>query len=407
MGIVEDRELVRSLGAQVAAIAREPRMQAVRRRWAAVNGLRRADRAPVWCKPVGCWSEILPPEALRCSDPELRRIEYGLRQTIFKRELGDDTIVPEWYTVRAVFQAEPANRWGVEVGRHAAKSSGGAWSYDPPLRRPADLDRLVMPRWQLDRAETERQAALAEELFRGLMPVRVMAVPPWEGTVGTDAADLVGLEQLMLLMVDEPEMVHRLMAHIRDTYLRSLDEIEASGLLDARLNSQPMYHCDPLPGTPADGPVRCEHLMCMANAQEFDQVSPGMWQEFCLPYQLPIFARFGGVIYGCCENLTRKLDGVLGIPKLRVVTCSAWTRLDTVIEKVGRKHCIMWRQKASDVVFPDDDAKIFADLEDGARRLKGLHYQIVLRELQTLAGHPDRLHVWTRHAIAAAETHAN
>ena len=62
----------------------------------------------------------------------------------------------------------------------------------------------------------------------------------------------------------------------------------------------------------------------------------------------------------------------------------------------------MWRQKASDVVFPDDEADLKRALDDGARRLRGIYYQIVLRELQTLAGHPDRLHVWTRLAIEAA-----
>jgi hypothetical protein len=33
-------------------------------------------------------------------------------------------------------------------------------------------------------------------------------------------------------------------------------------------------------------------------------------------------------------------------------------------------------------------------------------FQVVLRELETLAGHPDRLHRWTRLAIEAAETYA-
>jgi len=50
----------------------------------------------------------------------------------------------------------------------------------------------------------------------------------------------------------------------------------------------------------------------------------------------------------------------------------------------------MWRQKASDVVFPDDVETIRRDLEQGCKQLQGFHYQIVLRELQTLSGHPDR-----------------
>ena len=72
----------------------------------------------------------------------------------------------------------------------------------------------------------------------------------------------------------------------------------------------------------------------------------------------------------------------------------------------------MWRQKASDVVFSDDEpgrpapATIRRDLEQGCRQLQGFQYQIVLRELQTLSGHPDRLHEWTRAAIEMAEKRA-
>jgi hypothetical protein len=76
--------------------------------------------------------------------------------------------------------------------------------------------------------------------------------------------------------------------------------------------------------------------------------------------------------------------------------------LEAVQEAVGQDSVIMWRQKASDVVFPDDVEAIRRDLEVGCKQLQGYHYQIVLRELQTLSGHPDRLHEWTRAAIEMA-----
>ena len=66
----------------------------------------------------------------------------------------------------------------------------------------------------------------------------------------------------------------------------------------------------------------------------------------------------------------------------------------------------MWRQKASDVVFPDDVETIRRDLEAGCKQLQGFRYQIVLRELQTLSGHPDRLYEWMRAAIEMAERYA-
>ena len=83
-----------------------------------------------------------------------------------------------------------------------------------------------------------------------------------------------------------------------------------------------------------------------------------------------------------------------------------WTSLETVQEAVGQDYVIMWRQKASDVVFPDDVETIRRDLEQGGKQLQGYHYQIVLRELQTLSGHPNRLHEWTRAAIGMAHKYA-
>jgi hypothetical protein len=58
------------------------------------------------------------------------------------------------------------------------------------------------------------------------------------------------------------------------------------------------------------------------------------------------------------------------------------------------------------VVFPDDVETIRNDLEQGCKQLQGYHYQIVLRELQTLSGHPNRLHEWARAAIEMAEKYA-
>ena len=60
----KERDCVRQLAARVAEIAHEPRMEAITRRWRDVNALRKPDRAPVWCRPVGCWNEIIPEDAL-------------------------------------------------------------------------------------------------------------------------------------------------------------------------------------------------------------------------------------------------------------------------------------------------------------------------------------------------------
>ncbi len=168
-------------------------------------------------------------------------------------------------------------------------------------------------------------------------------------------------------------------------------------------NSGPMMLSDPIGPQPKNGIYGYKNMWGSANSQEFEHVSPAMWEEFLLDYQRPILEKYGWAAYGCCENLTHKMDGVFSLQNLRMFVSSAWTDLDKLIERAGSNYVIMWRQKASDVVFADDVSSIKKHLEDGTKKLKGCYAQIVLRELQTLANHPDRLHVWTRLAIEAAE----
>jgi hypothetical protein len=259
-----------------------------------------------------------------------------------------------------------------------------------------------VPQFGVNVEATEERAERAAELLGAAMPVEVVCEPPLGATLGTAAADLRGLEQMAFDMAAGSELAHRLMAYLRDATLAAMDAAEASGRI-TRNNRGAMLESDSVGPEPVGGRLTCANLWCMANSQEFEHVSPAMWEEFLLCYQRPILSRFGLVAYGCCENLTHKIDGVLAIPNLRIFVASAWTDLGQAIERVGGRYVVMWRQKASDVVFPEDVGVIAKALDEGMRKLRGTRAQVVLRELQTLAGHPDRLHVWTRLAIEAAE----
>ncbi len=442
----QDRNCIRDLARQAAEIAASENNARIIRRWCDVNALRKPDRFPVWCRPVGAWGEILPKDSLRCRDEALRAIEYGFRQVLIKHEIADDSPVLPHFEVPAVFDIDPPNVWGLDITRHTTGRAGDAWTYDPPLKDWADLDKLRLPRFTYNVGKTQDALCKADELLGDILPVKLVCRHPLDATFCTYATDLRGMTPLMMDLVESPEQVHRLMAHFRDGMLQSLDQVEATGLVTPG-SHWPMLTSDPVGEAPvasaestptsrarsgqgcssvsreagvapglnpeprtlnphAAGRLTWRNCWTLVNSQEFDQVSPAMWKEFLLDYQMPVMQRFGLVAYGCCENLTKKIDGVLSIPNLRVFVCSAWTNLDTVIERVGRRHVIMWRQKASDVVFPHEAETLRRQLDDGLRKLQGHHVQIVLRELQTLAGHPDRLHVWTRLAIEAAEKYS-
>jgi len=403
---LNETSYIRDLAAIVVEIAQQPRMQQIVKRWQDVNELRTPDRAPVWCKPVGCWSELLPEDALLCQAPRHRQIERTLRQQLIKYDIGDDEIIADYWPVSAVIRATPGNWWGVDVGRHQSRTTGGAWAYDPPLKTADDFARLAIPTFADDLEATAAIEHQDAQILGDAMPVRVVRTPGFDSAtiVCTAYANLRGLEQLMLDTLLEPELAHRLYRHITDAQLAYLDALAKPGLTDTNCR-QPML-CSRAFGPQPDHNQRYSlaNCWCAGNSQEFDQVSPQHFAQFLLPYQTEIFARFGRVSYGCCENLSAKMDLILAqVPNLRTLTCSAWTDFNRLLNRVGDRYCIMWRQKATDVVFASSCEQLRPAMQAKCQLLQGHYYQIVLRELETLNGDHQRLHAWTRLAIDCAE----
>ena len=399
-----DREAIRALARQIVELANSPDMAARQERWRAVSGLRKPDRPPVWCKPVGAWAELLPEDKLVCTDPRCRNVERVFRQRLIKQWIGDDEVYEPYWEVGAVFDQTTPDTWGVPIRHIRPKECGGAFKFDPPLKTEQDFDRLLLPNYVYNQAATQRAVSEMGDLLGDAMDVRLGCAVPMAAGLGGIAANLRGLDQLLWDMADRPDLVHRLMNHLQQGVLRACETYERAGLLTLN-NTGPMYCSDPPRSDAAPGNIRLRDLWHATESQEFDQVSPAMWEEFLLQYQIPILSRFWLTSYGCCENLTRKIAGVLRIPNLRIFVCSAWTDLAKVVEAVGSRYAIMWRQKASDVVF-GELSQIRRHLEEGFRIAQGCYVQVVLRELQTLNGRPERLREWAETAKEAATRHA-
>jgi thiol-disulfide isomerase/thioredoxin len=153
--------------------------------------------------------------------------------------------------------------------------------------------------------------------------------------------------------MDRPEWVHRLMRTLMEGHLGVMDQFEGAGVLT--LNNVNKMACDDLPQPDFDGEhVRLRDQWGRGESQEFQGVSPAQYEEFLLQYQKPILERYGLTFYGCCEDLTNKIDMVLSIPNLRKFVCSAWTDIGKLAEATGDRYCIEWRQGATDVVYAPD-----------------------------------------------------
>ena len=395
-------EVVRNLARQTAELAASAEYETRRRRWRDVNGLRKPDRAPVWLRPAGCWKELLPDETLQCTDPYLRGMERSLRMDLIKNDIGDDHIFESWWGVPGAFDCDSDYTWGLQTQVLTERTELGGWHYEPPLKTPEDFEKVTVPTFTYNETRTQEALSRAGDVLGDILPIKLTCGPRLHHTLGAYLDQLRGMGEMMLDLYVQPHLIHRLMSKILEGCLRDLRTVEATGLLTPN-NIGGMHCSDPINGDPAPGQVKLHNLWCDSNSQEFDEVSPRMWEEFLLKNKKPIFQQFGLVHYGCCEDLTQKIQGVLSIPNLRIFVCSAWTDLEKVIEACGTRYCIMWRQSAAEVTLPDSLDKVEQHLENGLSKLQGHYYQVVLRELQTLHGHPRRLHEFAKLAIEKAE----
>ena len=395
------RETVRELAERVAELAQSPENGARKQLWCDVNSLRRPERPPVVCNlGSGAWNEVLPTSVLVATDPFLRGLEHQLRKSLHKWEIGDDTVLEPCVAVSTVMRLEGPSLWGLPVTHIRPEDASTtaptdtAWRYEPPIKEESDIDRIVLPRYHHDRGATQTNLDRMDELLGNLLPVRETSAVPGPGAwLHGWATQLRGVEQLLFDLMDRPQWVHRLMRTLMEGHLGVMDQFEQAGVLTP--NNVGVMACDDLPQPDSDPEhVRIKDLWGRGESQEFQGVSPAQHEEFLLQYQKPILGRSGLTFYGCCEDLTNKIPLILSIPNLRRFICSPWTDLGKLVDAVGDRYCIEWRQKATDVAYAPDLSAARKHLVDGFERAKGSYIMVVLQELETVNHNPHRLRDW-------------
>jgi hypothetical protein len=401
MNTIEEKErnIVRELARRLAELAHSDENSYRQKLWLDVNSLHKPERPPVICHPGGgAWTESLPSESVICKDPYLSSLEYQFRQTLYKWELGDDTVISPWMSVPSVMRLEGQYFWGLPIGYVSVRYedvSLTAWRYDPPIKEESDIERIVPPRYHYDDTATQENLNRMHDLLGDILPVKQTCSLPGPGAwLHGWATELRGVQQLLLDLMDRPAWVHRLMRILMEGFLNVMDQYEEMGVLT--LNNTGTMACDDLPQTDFDGKhVRLRDLWGRGESQEFQGVSPTQHEEFLLYYQKPILERFGLTYYGCCEDLTNKIPLILSIPNLRKFVCSPWTDIGKLAEAVGDRYVIEWRQKATDVVYASDLTDMRKHLERGLSLASGCYIQIVLQELETTNHNPRRLADWS------------
>ncbi len=399
-----DRELLRALARRVQEIGHQPVMSERRELWAKHNALEQT-RPLILVEPEGSWEELVPDSALTCQDSQLRDWERALRMRIFQAEqIRDDAVIEPFFDLP----------WRVSIGDYGFEvpytygDNRGSYVWDPPVKDlERDLEKLHFRPLRVDRAATQNDLARAGDLFGDILPARLRDQPWWTAGLSWEAVKLVGLEELMLLMYDNPDGLHRLMAFLRDEMLNFIGWFEREGLLTPNngpneCGSGGLAYCQEL--HPREDTVRLSDSWGFAESQETVGVSPQMFGEFILPYQIPLLEKFGLNYYGCCEPLEQRIDLVLkSVPRLRRVSVAPKANQEALAERLAGKYVYCRKSDPVPVCVEFNEANIRADLRRTLAAARGQPLELIMKDTHTVQGQLWRLGRWVEIAREEAE----
>jgi hypothetical protein len=403
-----ERTTLRDLAKRVAEIASLPIQQQRRQEWKLHNSLR-SKRSMIWLSPEGAWRELVPESSLRCDGKLARTIEGQLRRTIYYHDhFCDDNLVEKTWPVR---RAIVSSGWGIEAQWHWSNETLGARAFKPVIVQRADLRKIHFPEIHEDAAETARRTTEAQDLFGDILDVEVKGVAHISFHLMNQYTALRGLEQVMEDMIDNPAWLHEAMRLLTEGNRRLVQQYIDQNLLS--LNNDWTYqnsggngYTDELPAPEFDPKrVRLCDMWGSAEAQELALVSPAMHEEFSLRYERELLEPFALNGYGCCEDLTRKIDQAMTIKNLRRISISPFADVDKCAEKLGGRAIYSWKPHPSHLVgqFNEEMVRSYIRHTLEATKANGCVMEMILKDTHTCEKRPERFDAWCRIARQEVE----
>ncbi len=400
-----DRGILRRLAGEVAELAARPIEEEKQQLWLKHNALE-STRPLIFCDPENGWNEIVTVDQIQCQNLLARQWEMHLRKEVFwGTEMGDDYTIQPYFDVPHIHEELS---WGLKETRVGGED-GGAFTWQSPISTEADIEKLHYPEIRVDYQATERLLEMANEIFGDLLPVRTKTLWWWSLGMTRLLAELRGLQRIMLDVYDNPDLIHRIMAILRDGTMAMLDQLEEEGLLASNsdgtyVGSGGLGWSNELPPVEANNGVRCANMWGFSESQETVGVSPDMFDEFIFPYQVPILERFGLNCYGCCEPLDVRWHIVKEIPNLRRVSVSPWANKARAAEQLQHDYIYSLKPSPTDLAMATfEEDRVRTELREVLQTIRDCCVEIIMKDNHTIGNDPQRVIRWVQIAREEAE----
>ncbi len=398
----KDLFVLRELAKQYREIAAKPVQQERKDAWRRQNSFK--NKQPLVYVRSFAFNEIFSSRELQCQDPLYRHYEYFFQMMKFRDTIGDDFIIEPWLTVSSVYDPPVEERWGLPVSLGEKPQAGGAAAFLPVILHEDDIAKLAQPRHRINEQESALRLEKIASAVGDLLDVQLDRGPMlqfWTGDISTDLAKMRGLAQIMYDVYDRPEWFARLLEKMRDGILQVHADAEAAGdfsLLNHQNQAMPYAQelKDPAPHVFA---VPRQELWWYMAAQEYTAFGPDQFHDFLLQYQLPILEKFGLVAYGCCEDLTDKIDHLRKIKHLRRIAVSPFADLASCAAQIGTDYILSWRpDPATMISYGLDEDFVRKTMRSSFAIFKeqGNYFDITLKDVETISGQAPNVAKWTR-----------
>ncbi len=402
ISLAEEKKILQELALEYKEIAVSRRQKALREEWRLHNSLKKTRPLVLcsWDRGSDVAGELLR-DQLRCQTPELQAYECRLRNSIFHSAMGDDYVCEPFLVMEAVNSIPRDAPWGYKRTR---KSLGQAFITEPFVETIEDIGKLNFFDHVIDEEKTKELLQFYEDVFDGTIDICVNRRPLYSiysyRELSTALAEILGYENMMIAMYDEPELVHEVVKFLQTAVLTHMRQANEAGDFTPTgdfTDSCGMVYCEEL-DDPTCKPKKgySKDIFGFFAAQEFTVISAEMFDEFMLSYQLPIMEQYGLISYGCCENLTGKIDKLRKIPNLRRIGITPSADVASCAAQIQRDYVFSLRPNPAMVSVEYDRDSVYRQMKQCMEAAKDTCFDVMLKDVSTVQGDPQRLFEWVK-----------
>lgn len=399
--LTNDKETLRGLAVRYAEIAHLDIQRQRLERYRQTNALQNV--RPVVLIDEVPWGEINDEALTNVCAPELAWLETGLRRVLYQWDhFQVDLVAPPVFRVGK--HMRQVRDIGIQVQDQQIKGNTGAYiaahSYTDLLSTEEDLAKLRETELVYDQAATQATLAVAEEVFAGIMDVKLVGCPGLQYNIWDRIATLRGVENLLSDLAMRPDFMHATVRRFMQIAQSEFKQIEEQGMLDS---NPVLLHCTPACTRPLEASDSGIHVSAKdawgrCAAQIFGSVSPQMHDEFDLAYNEILFKDCGRVYYGCCEPMDGKIDILRKrFKNLRKISITPWADPWRAAENIGGDFVLAAKPNPCFVAMhrfnPEPVVQEITSYCEACKQ-HGVTLEFVLKDISTIANDPGNLTRW-------------